>query len=67
MTFLPLYNLLKSLAKHELFFYDILLITEISAHNRELAFQTGLCFSVVILLCCCCDCLVSFFYKSTVN
>ena len=39
MTFLPLYNLLKSLAKHELFFfYDILLIIEISSHNRELAF-----------------------------
>lgn len=40
MTLFPLYNLLLSLAKHELLFYDILLITEISMQDRGLAFQS---------------------------
>lgn len=37
MTFFSLYNLLRSLAKHELFFFfnDILLITEISTHTEN--------------------------------
>lgn len=44
MTLFPLYNLLLSLAKHELLFYDILLITEISMHDRGLAFQSTVTF-----------------------
>lgn len=54
MTFLPLYNLLKSLAKHEPFFNDILPITEISAHNKRTGFleRTMLfcCYIIVLLL-----------------
>lgn len=68
MTLFPLYNLLLSLAKHELLFYDILLITEISMHDRGLAFQsTVISFPSVLSLCLGGDGSVSFFYISRMN